>query len=382
MKVVYVLPISWGGIPHYTAELANAISKYVDVIVIKPNDQNDELFTENVEIINAFKPMYFSVKYKIKAFTPRNLINFFSFKNIKIIDSIRPDILHFPGGIYPQVAVFSLLHNIHRKYPIVNTVHGIFSPSAIFRVKSLTFVILAGLADRISYLVKSDIIIVHTREDKDKLVRRGINPRNIVIIPHGTYTFFKKYCKKDKVPNDKNYILFFGYIRENKGIEYLIKATPIICKEIPDAKVIIAGEGDITKYIEFIKDKSKFEIYNEYIPNKKVSELFQRAKVVVLPYTHKGGHSGVLTIAYAFGKPVVVTNVGDFPKLAERVGLVVPAKNSKALAEAIIRILKDDKLQRKMSRNALKKAEKLSWNNIAKRHIEVYEKLLERGVNK
>ena len=320
--------------------------------------------------------MYFSVKYKIKAFIPRNFINFFSFRNIKIVDSIRPDILHFPGGIYPQAAVFSLLYNIHRKYPIVNTVHGIFSPSAIFRVKSLTFVLLAGLADCISYLVKSDIIIVHTQEDKDKLVRRGINPRNIVIIPHGTYTFFKKYCKS-KILNDKDYVLFFGYIRENKGIKYLIKAAPIICKEVPDAKIIIAGEGDITS-IEPIKDKSKFEIYNEYVPNEKVSELFQRAKVVVLPYTHTGGHSGVLTIAYAFGKPVVVTNVGDFPKLAERAGLVVPAKNSKALAEAIIKILKDDKLRKKMSRNALKKAEKLSWDNIAKRHIEVYKEVLRR----
>ena len=75
IKVAYVLPGSWGGHPHYTAELANAISKYAEVYVIKPEDPNDELFNENVNIIHGFRPVMFSRKEILKStFSPTNII--------------------------------------------------------------------------------------------------------------------------------------------------------------------------------------------------------------------------------------------------------------------------------------------------------------------
>jgi glycosyltransferase involved in cell wall biosynthesis len=71
--------------------------------------------------------------------------------------------------------------------------------------------------------------------------------------------------------------------------------------------------------------------------------------------------------------------VGDLPKMVEdgKDGLVVPPKDPKALAEAIVKLLKDDKLRRHMGRNALRKAEELSWDNIAKMHMRVYEEVLD-----
>jgi len=177
---------------------------------------------------------------------------------------------------------------------------------------------------------------------------------------------------------DNNYrILFFGYILRRKGLEYLIKAEPYVSKEVPNIKIIIAGEGNITPYLKYIQDPSKFEIYNEYISDQMVAELFVQSDVVVVPYTFHLGHSGVLTIALSFGKPVIVTNVGDFPNIIRdgREGFVVPPKDPKALAEAIIKILQDDKLRKRMSKNALKRAKELSWDNIAKMHVKVYEKV-------
>jgi len=380
MKVAYILPISWGGIPHYTAELTSAVSKYANVIVLKPKDPNDELFSEDVKVINVFKPMHFSRKQKISVFSSKNIINFFSFRNIKLINEIKPDIIHFPE-LYPQSSIFTFLYRLHRKYPVVSTLHATFkSPLELLSAKNLVYGVLASFTELTKYLVKSDAIIVHTKKDKDTLVRRGVDPNKIAVIPHGAYTFFKKYETWKNVGSQKNCILFFGYIGENKGVEYLIKAIPIISQVIPDIKVIIAGEGNFSKYSKLIEDSSKFEIYNEFIPNEKVPELFQRAKVVVLPYTyHKTtGHSGVLNIAFAFGKPVIVTNVGSLPEMVEygKSGLIVPPKNPEALAEAIIKLLKDDELRKEMSRNALKRAEELSWDNIAKMHIKVYERVL------
>lgn len=106
-----------------------------------------------------------------------------------------------------------------------------------------------------------------------------------------------------------------------------------------------------------------------------VEDYFSRASVVVIPNRSQEGHSGSLTVAYSFGKPVITTNVVEFPQLVKEAGcgLIVPPDDPEALADAVINLLQDKKLRKKMSKNALKMAEELSWDNIAKRHIKVYE---------
>ncbi|MCS7109742.1 MAG: glycosyltransferase family 4 protein, partial [Candidatus Micrarchaeota archaeon] len=131
-----------------------------------------------------------------------------------------------------------------------------------------------------------------------------------------------------------------------------------------------------------IKDPTKFEVYNRFVPDDVVPRLFKQAKVVVLPYTRHKGHSGVLNIARAFGRPVVVTSVGDLPNMVKdgENGLVVSPKDPVSLANAVIKILKDDRLRMEMGKKALEKAKELSWDNIAKMHMKIYEEVIkERG---
>jgi glycosyltransferase involved in cell wall biosynthesis len=375
MKIAYILSSSWGGIPHYTAELANAVSKYADVTVLKPKDSNDDLFSKNVEVITPFRPMRFSRKEIMKTFSPKNMINFFSFRKIKLVDNIKPDIVHFPE-LYLQSSIFTFLYRIHKKYPVVSTLHTVFDRRVYFsnaETKSFSYGIIGSINDSVKNLIKPDITIVHTQENRNTLIKRGKDPKRITVIPHGAYDFFKKYNKNEN-KTEENSILLFGYMVKGKGVDYLIKAVPSISEKFPDVKVIIAGEG----YVPPIADKSKFEIHNEFIPDEMVPKLFNRAKVVVLPYLYLDGHSGVLTIAFSFGKPVVITNITGLTELVKngREGLVVPTKNPKALANAIIKIFEDEELRKKMSRNALKKAEELSWDNIARKHMQLYKELL------
>ncbi len=328
--------------------------------------------------------MYFSKEKAVKAFTFKNIKNFFSFRNIRIVDKIEPDIIHFTG-LYPHASLFAYLYKLYKRYPTICTLHAVYE-SVIFSPTKYGWInsIICSITELTNGLaIKSDKIIVHTNDNKDISIKRGISSEKIIVIPHGAYSFFKKYSKNETI-SEENCILFFGYIMKNKGIEYLIKAVPIISQEIPDIKVIIAGEGDFSTYLKYIEDKSKFEIYNEFIPNEKVSELFHRAKFVVLPYTYHQGHSGVLTVAFSFGKPLIVTNVADLPNLVEdgKEGLVVPPKNPGALADAIIKLLRDDELRRNMGENSYKKAQELSWDNIAKKHIRVYEEMMHRRKTK
>jgi glycosyltransferase involved in cell wall biosynthesis len=383
MKILYILSVSWGGIPHYTAELANAISKYADVVVLKPEDSNDRLFSERVTIVKAFKPLHFSRQCLARVFSLSNVKGFLSYRNIGLVEAVKPDVIHFTE-LYPWSSIFAFSYKIWRKHPVVSTLHATFvSPLHLLNGKNFLYSLLACATELTKHLIKSDAIIVHTTEDRDTLVRKGFDPRKVFVIPHGAYELFGKVKGDENEGSEENCVLFFGYIIESKGVEYLIKAAPLISKEVPDVKVIIAGEGNLAKYSKLINDKAMFEIYNTFIPNEMVSKLFKRAKVVVLPYTYHRGQSGVLNIARAFGKPVVVTSVGDLPNMVEsgKAGLVVPPKDPKALAEAIIKLLKDEKLRKEMGKNALKKAQELSWDNIAKMHMKVYEEVLnERSV--
>jgi len=375
MKVIYILPISWGGTPHYSAELANAVAKYEDVTVIKPEDSNDSLFSDEVQLINAFKPLVLRRGREIGAFSFNNLCNFISYKNIQLVEKLKPDIIHFPS-VYLHTSFFSAIQRLSKRYPLINTEHSVadayllnsnerkFIPTLLWRINDIS-----------KYLVKPDRIIVHTQENKNALIESGILPEKIAVISHGAYTFFKKF-EETKTFADKNTLLFFGYLYKNKGLEFLLQAIPRVADEIEDLKVIIAGEGDISDYYKYINDESVYEIYNEYISNNKVAELFQRCKFLVLPYTYHQGHSGVLATALAFGKPSIVTNVGNLSDLGKQSVLVVPPKDYNALADAIIELFKNNQLRSTLAQNANAISHELSWDNIAQKHIQLYEDLI------
>ena len=380
MKVLYILGASWGGMPHYTAELANTVSKYVDVIVLKPRDSNDYLFLKRVKVMDAFEPMQFSRENIRKVFSLNNFKNVFSYSNIRIINKLNPDVIHFSSP-YPYLDFFTSFFRLDKKYPVVCTLHNPLSLRIRMRFLTLSELFIYSISKLMNRLIDVNKIIVHTQAARRVLIEGGVRPEKISVIPHGAYTLFKKYERMYKKIDEGNCILLFGQLDRNKGIDVLLKAIPIVISEFKDAKFVIAGESKVLTYYmnEIMKYKSNLEIYNKFIPNECVHYLFRRAKIVVLPYRGAGrgtNQSGVLTIAFSFGKPVIATNAATTPEMIRGCGIMIPPNNPKALAEAIITLLKDNRLRKKMSRNALKKAEELSWDNIAKMHIKVYEEVL------
>ena len=217
MKVVYVLPTSVGGIPHYVAELANAIANYTDVTVIKPiKTTADNIFSKKVEVINAFKPFTISyanlAKGKLSFASIKNII---SYNNIKIIKEINPDIIHFAADINPILELFTWLHKLDLKYRIVTTAHDYAPKNKVilqWRKELEPFLIeIVNSIGNILNLLKPRInkcgIIVHTKKVKEKLIRDGVPADRIFIIPHGAYTFFREYVRS--LNEENNCILFF-----------------------------------------------------------------------------------------------------------------------------------------------------------------------------
>lgn len=355
-----------GGTQLYTSQLADALSKSNnEIILLLGNYLYDKKYysESNIKIIQIDSERSY-ITMILKMMNPLMYYRVF-----KIIDFEKPDIIHILVEDL-LVGILSCLLKV-RGYKLVLTEHD---PSLHVGEKCIEKIDQRLTKSLIRKRVNA--IIVHGNHLKNILIRRGIKDNKIWAIPHGDYSFYTKWDGNIEI--EKKSILFFGRIIDYKGLEYLITAENKIASIIPNIKIIIAGNGDFSKYENLIKNKGHFEIHNRYILDEEIASFFQRASVIVLPYTD-GSQSGIIPIAYAFKRPVVVTNVGSIPEVVDNgiTGFIVPPKDADALAEAIIKILNDDNLRDNMGENAYRKMKaELSWDAVAEKTIEVYTKVI------
>lgn len=224
-------------------------------------------------------------------------------------------------------------------------------------------------------IVNADyFVLLNECQKQDFCECYGVESNRILVNRLGVYDNIKTFVK----PNQKvikHNILFFGRISPYKGIEYLCEAMKRVRELIPDATLTIAGGGRMYFDIEPYKQLGYVEVINHYVGMEELAGLLSRCELSVCPYTD-ATQSGVIMTSYSLGKPVVATNVGGLPEMVEegKTGLLVPPKDSEALAEAIIRLLKDDKTVATMSEYILDEYEtgERSWSAIADKYINFY----------
>lgn len=165
---------------------------------------------------------------------------------------------------------------------------------------------------------------------------------------------------------DKKTLLFFGLIRDYKGLDLLIEAA----NQLDDSyQLIIAGEsyGSFDKYTEQIKNTrnpQKFKIFNRYISDNEVPLFFSASDVCVLPY-RSATQSGITSIAYHFELPLIATNTGGLGESIEKpqVGLMVPEISAGSIADTIRKFYEQDRQQ--FAANIRKEKAELSWEKFA-----------------
>ena len=173
-------------------------------------------------------------------------------------------------------------------------------------------------------------------------------------------------------------MLFFGFVREYKGLKHLIAALPEIIKRLPKTHLLIVGDfgKDKQEYLELIaqnKMEDFLSIYDGYIPDREVEQYFAASDLVVLPY-ESATQSGIVQIAYGFERPVVATNVGGLPDvvLDEKTGYLVPPKNPEALADAVVRFFEEQKAG-EFAENIRKEASRYSWDRMRENICSLWE---------
>ena len=223
---------------------------------------------------------------------------------------------------------------------------------------------------------RGDFFIVHSLEEKEKLIDL-IGERNIIDTFHPTYEVFdyerisSTSARKKLQINNKWVILFFGFVREYKGLKHLLNAMPKILEEL-DVRLIIAGEfwDDKDNYTDLIKKLNitdNVSIFDDYIPNEAVPSFFYASDIVVLPYISVTG-SGMVQLAYGFNKPVVVSNIGALSQVVKnrKTGYLVEKGNSDDIAEAVIYFFKSEN-KRKMRENIMKDSHRFSWDVLVRK---------------
>ncbi len=194
------------------------------------------------------------------------------------------------------------------------------------------------------------------------------------LTPHPIYDHYGKIESRDSalaklnLPNKDKYILFFGFIRDYKGLDLLLHAFTNSFFRNNNIKLLVAGEfyADENKYLQLIKDLKLEDLVilrTEYIPNDEVQNYFNAADIVAQPYK-SATQSGVTQIGYHFNKPMLVTNVGGLSEIIPhmKIGYVVPV-DSDEIAKALIDFYENNR-EEIFTKNILVEKERFSWDKM------------------
>lgn len=236
------------------------------------------------------------------------------------------------------------------------------------------------------YINKANLITAVSRTAAD-FIGHFTERERIVVVPNGVDSdrFRSRSCAADETTHEvsgEHIILYVGRLVYRKGIHILVKAMPQILRELPDAQLLIAGEGIMENFIKLLIKSLDLEDHVKllgFVPNEKLPGLYGLSQVFVLPSLYCESFGITLLEAMASGKPVVASNVGGVPEVIENevTGLLFRKGDERDLADGVLRIMNDHVLALDLARKARRSVEvNFSWFVVADKMECLYEELL------
>ncbi|MBI4188066.1 MAG: glycosyltransferase family 4 protein [Chloroflexi bacterium] len=185
----------------------------------------------------------------------------------------------------------------------------------------------------------------------------------------------KEYC------DGKKNILFVGRLERRKGLNYLIKAYRQVKLEVPDSRLIVVGPGSRPrkKYQRWIKRWGLADVvFVGYADYDELPRYYKTADIFCSPATGRESFGIVLLEAMAMGKPIVASNIEGYASVVThgKEGLLVPPKDTGALAQTLVSLLKDGKLRQQLGATGRAKAGEYSWERVAQRVYDCYVRVI------
>jgi len=228
-----------------------------------------------------------------------------------------------------------------------------------------------NMAAWVEALTLVDRVVVQSQRALDQLARLGVARERLLRIQHPVFE-----SGVAAQPPEGATIVFFGLIRDYKGLDVLLRALA----ELPDARLVVAGDPlDPVERLQRLAAElgvaGRVEWRLGFLPAAEIPRLMHEATLVALPY-RKIDSSGVLATALGHGRPAVVTDVGGLPDAIREhgAGRVVPADDAQAMAAAIRELLEPAAL-RAAFEGAQAARRALTWDAAAAQHEAVYEEI-------
>ena len=208
-------------------------------------------------------------------------------------------------------------------------------------------------------------------------------PGHYDIIPNGIDLghFSSGVLPIEEFCDGKINILFVGRLEKRKGLDYLLKAYRQVKKEFPESRLIVVGPGTRfrRKYEKQVSKSGLTDVvFIGHISYDELPRYYKTADIFCAPATGQESFGIVLLEAMAVGKPIVATNIEGYAGVLThgQEGLLVPPKNDRGLAQALLRLMSDDSLRRQMGDRGLVTAQEYNWEKVARRVFGYYEKIL------
>lgn len=255
-------------------------------------------------------------------------------------------------------------------YKLVWTAHNVLPHEKIFIDDT------AARKDLVKY---TDTVIGHSSKTFKELIKIGVVPKKYVVIPHGNYldvyqnTITKEEARERLGLSMNEFIfLFFGQIRDYKGVDTLVAAYKELNR--PFTRLIVAGKCN-NQHLKLLLERAmvshKVKFFNKYISDEEIQNYFVAADVTALPFKSVTT-SGSVMLSLSFGKPVIVPNIGDLMDLPETVCYKYDnseIKNLTSILEKVQQNREELKIKTEMTTSYI---ENVSWEDIAKRTIKVF----------
>jgi glycosyltransferase involved in cell wall biosynthesis len=375
LKVAYLNFSNAGGMLHYVLNLAEAAAAHVDVAYVDVGYEPtaDYAATGNPTLFVRW-PSGGRVLNTLNKYRPRN----FRALADRIVAELNPHVVHITSS---SVGLLSLVKQLRRHS--VTVVHTIHDPKRHDEKRTLwgsIYTRYQTLYQNRAAFRQCSLLHVHSPAHREKVLELygpGIAAKTYVVAhgggaPAALANGSAVPPELSALPPDGLKVLFFGRIEPYKGLDYLFRAHSALSVEHQRrCRLIVAGHGQLP---ESTPVPAGTLLINRFIRDDEIRSLLNACDVVVLPYT-EGTQSGVIPLAYHFRRPVICTRVGALPEMIREgeTGLLVEARNTAALAQAIATFLDTPALAEKMGSSGWRLLEdELSWRKIVQDHLAHY----------
>jgi glycosyltransferase involved in cell wall biosynthesis len=367
------------GIATFTTDLCESFSDQfpeIQTMVLAMNDTREGY------------PYPEKVRYELRE---NNLFDYeraANFLNQQAVDAIS---LQHEFGIFGGKwgrNILTLLRNINA--PVVTTLHTVLQKPNPEQYEVLREV--ARLSNR--------FVVMSAHSKKDLTTIYGVPEHKIDFIPHGIHDvpFVDPGFHKDKFGAEGRFVLMtFGLLSRNKGIEYVIEALPEVVKRVPDLVYLVLGathphvvatEGEsyreeLEARVRQLGLEENVMFYDQFVTLKDLKEFIGAANIYITPYLDpEQVVSGTLAYTVGAGKAVVSTPYRYAKELLdEGRGVLIPFRDSKAIAESVLHLLDDEAERNAMRKRAYLYGRNMIWPAVAERYHESFDRARQQHFN-